>query len=136
MKIRNDYITLLLRIGLGVVLIYFGFLNITAPETYMSFVPEQLTRYVAAIFLMQINGVVEILFGLFLIGGLYRRIVAVLVGLHILGIAFLMWSVAPDISARDFGLALAAFALSMMNEDKHSLDKKWREKVFAEKKQL
>ncbi len=134
MKVKSDYITLMLRIGLGIVAIYFGFFNIIDPGNYSDYVPAMMTDYVEANVIMQINGIVEIILGLFLLGGLYRAIVAILVGLHLLGIAALVWP--ADIAVRDFGLAIMAFAIACMHDDKYSLDDKWRKQILGHKAEI
>jgi len=128
---KRSYITLALRIALGLLLVYFGFFNITTPDTYSSYIPAFLTEYFEASVLMQLNGIIEIIFGLLLLGGLYRMAVSVLVGLHVLGIAVLVWP--ADISIRDFALAITAFTLACMDDDKYSLDEKWRKQIIQHK---
>ena len=102
---------LVLRIGIAYVLFWFGINQLIAPERWVYFLPETLRALfpVSPEVLVLINGGVEVVFGCLILFGIWLRVSALLMGLHLLAIAISLGN-SPS-GARDFGLALATLAL-------------------------
>lgn len=117
----NDKGSLVLRIGLGLVFLYFSFQQMTNPAQWASYVPQGVTfSWLSANNLVMFNSVLELCLGTFIIIGLYTRISAFILGLHLLFISFSIGY--NPVGVRDFGLAIATLALCMNHYDKCSLD--------------
>ena len=120
----KDIAPVVLRISLALVFLYFGFQQISNPDSWISFVPEWiiLPGMTTNNFVI-LNGVIELLFGTFLIVGLYVRFSALILSLHLFGIAFSIGF--TPLGVRDFGLAFATLALYLWGFDKYTLDYKF-----------
>jgi uncharacterized membrane protein YphA (DoxX/SURF4 family) len=117
----------LLRISMSLVFFYFSFSQLKDPSTWAGYVPKFLIiGGISANNLVVINGFVELLFGLFLITGLYTRISSLILGLHLFGIA-LSIGFSP-VGIRDFGLALATLTIFLFGPDRYTLDSKFEKK--------
>jgi len=125
----NNYSRLILRIGLGLVFIYFGLIQFINPERWTDLLPEFLTKlslFKPEIFIL-INGMFDTLVGFCLILGLFVRIFSLLAFLHLISIS--LFSLGFNTSGiRDLGLAISALSLFFTEEDKFSLDYKLRKK--------
>jgi uncharacterized membrane protein YphA (DoxX/SURF4 family) len=99
------------RIGIALVLFWFGIQQLLTPENWTLFLPEWGTALlpIDPRVLVLINGGVEVIFGFFILLGIYLRISAVVIGLHLALIALSLGNTPSAI--RDWGLAFAAFAL-------------------------
>lgn len=116
-----------LRISLALVFLYFGFQQISAPDNWAGYVPGFLTSsLLLAENIVIMNGIVELTLGIFLLVGLYTRISALVLGVHLIGIT-LSIGVTPT-GIRDFGLAFATLALFLLGPDEYTLDKKFSRK--------
>ncbi|MBI2045076.1 DoxX family membrane protein [Candidatus Pacearchaeota archaeon] len=114
----------ILRISLSLVFLWFGFQQITSPESWDSFVPGFLISMgIAAKTLVTGNAILELTLGLFLLFGIRVRLSALILSLHLFGIAFFM-GIDPT-GVRDFGLATATFAIFLNGADQYCLDKKF-----------
>ena len=124
---HKEYAPIVLRISLGIVFLWFGFTNIFNHESLIGYLPEFF--YSLGISLQTIllfNGIFEIIFGTLLIIGLFTRVVAFILFLHLLSITFSLGY--NDVAIRDFGLALASLSISLYGADKWCLDRKLRNK--------
>lgn len=118
---------LLLRISMSLVFFYFSFSQLKDPTAWAGYVPNSLIiGGLSANNLVVINGFIELLFGLFLITGLYTRISSLILGVHLFGIA-LSIGFSP-VGIRDFGLALATLTIFLFGPDKYTLDSKFEKK--------
>ena len=122
MKNPEKYTPLILRIGLASVLLWFGINQLIEPAAWSGLVNEFLENIIPAITLVRINGVAEIVMAVFLILGLFTRIVAVIHALHLLIIISALGY--NDIAVRDFGLMVGAIALAFSGGGYLSLDEK------------
>mgnify|MGYP001569950896 CR=1 FL=1 len=114
----------LLRIAMSLVFLYFGFQQITAPNEWTGFVPNfALSLGVSARGIVIANALLELIFGALLIAGLFTRIAALILSLHLFGIAFSLGF--NDLGIRDFGLAFATLAVFLNGADFLCLDKKF-----------
>ena len=116
MKINSEYGKILLRITISLVFLWFGINQILSPSDWVDFVPAFASVIVNAKTLVLVNGVFEIIFGLMLLTGIYVRISALLLGLHLMGIATSLGYGALMI--RDLGLSFATLSISLLGPDK------------------
>ena len=131
------YAPIVLRIAMALVFLWFGFNQVFNPVNFIGYLPgwmmgpsqpgtmgnmmavmmgsqagfstAQASGFVIA------NGVFEIIFGLLLLSGIFTRIVALLLGLHLLFISLELGY--GDLMIRDFGLAVATFAVALHGDD-------------------
>lgn len=121
MKPLSMYAFPLLRIALSLVFLYFGFQQITAPDVWVDFVPSFLTgTIITATNFVIFNGVLELTLGTFLLIGLYTRISALILSLHLFGITASIGF--TPLGIRDFGLAAATLALFLQDVHAYSFD--------------
>ena len=120
---RQEIGKVILRIGLSLVFLWFSFQQLSNPILWVSFVPGFVSYFVSPVSAVIMNGFAEMILGLLLIFGMYTRISSLLLGLHLLGIAFSVGF--NPVGIRDFGLGFACMALSFLAPDKYCLDKKF-----------
>ncbi|MDP3882341.1 MAG: DoxX family protein [Nanoarchaeota archaeon] len=112
-----------LRISMGIVFLWFGSQQLTNPERWTGFVPAFASFFGSPYNLVLGNAIFELIFGAFLILGLYTRLSAVLLSLHLFGIAFSIGM--TPVGIRDLGLALATLVIFLGGKDQYSLDNKF-----------
>lgn len=107
---------LILRIGVAIVLFWFGGAQLLSPENWIGYLPEWLVSIspVSPELIVLLNGGVEVVLGAFILLGIFLRISALIVALHLFGIAFSLGNTPSGI--RDVGLAFMALALVFKNE--------------------
>jgi len=123
----SRYSSSLLRVGIAIVFLWFGFSQIKNPASWTRMVPEYATFLFPTTTLIYINGIIEIILATLLLMGLYTRIVSFVLGLHLLHIATIV-GYGPT-GARDFSLAIATFAIFLAGPDDFCLDKLKKTKV-------
>lgn len=129
MKISGPF---LLRVGLSIVFLWFGAHQLSAPAGWVSFLPPWSQALpVSQISLVLLNGWFEVAAGVLLLLGGHTRLIALLLGVHLLGIAFTVGINGP-VGIRDFGLAVAALSLSLTKEHDFSLDRVWKKQAPTE----
>jgi uncharacterized membrane protein YphA (DoxX/SURF4 family) len=122
MKNFSKYSHLVLRIGIAVVFLWFGFSQLKNPAQWTRMMPD----YVNAIFplakstLIYMNGILEILLAILLLLGLWTRTVSGLITLHLIHIITIVGYGA--VGARDVAIALAALAVFLHGSDEFCLD--------------
>jgi uncharacterized membrane protein YphA (DoxX/SURF4 family) len=119
----NKYAPIILRIGLAGVFLWFGINQIIDPSAWFGFIPQyalSLTGLTAAT-LVHYNALFEILAGTMLLFGLFTRVVAFILFLHIFDIALTV-GLNDSIGIRDLGLAVATFVIFLNGLDMWSLD--------------
>ena len=124
---NKDYSVFVIRIGLALVLLWFGVDEIINPENWFSFFPQSLLPLLPfdlnTFFIL--NGTFEVIIGFLLLIGFYTRIIASISALHLL---FITLSVGyNDIAVRNFGLTLMAVSLIFSGAGNFSLDNKRKE---------
>ena len=104
---------LLLRLGLGGVLVWFGAAELHDPSSWAVFVPKMFDPVQAP--LMFVHATALLVTGALLVVGMFHRIAAWLGGLILLAIlgALAMTGTIDSVFVRDVGLACAAFALAL-----------------------
>jgi len=123
------------------VFLWFGISQLVNPESFMGYMPQWIFPHEPAMqhshsmqfmhniphpgahFTIMANGVFETLFGLLLLLGLFTRLSALLLSLHLFGIMLSLGY--NDIAVRDFGLALAALSVALNGKDKYCMDNKF-----------
>lgn len=111
-----------LRLGLSVVLLWFGMNEVINPSQWTNYVPEYVTKFipVGVFYFVLINGIIEIALGLMLLLGIATKLISLLVAIHLLAIVFSVGY--NEIGIRDFGLAMSAlglFFISLQHESPH-----------------
>ena len=114
----KEYSPLILRTGIAIVFLWFGFTQISNPEGWVKMVPSYLGTPTTN--LIYINGVVEIILAALLLLGLFTRTVALLLTLHLLHIITIL-GYGPS-AARDFALAVATFSIFLKGPDEFCFD--------------
>jgi len=128
MKDYSKYSPLILRIGLAVVLLWFGFSQLKNPAGWTRMMPD----YVASILpftkttLIYMNGSLEIILATLLLLGLFTRVTSALITLHLLHITTIVGYGA--VGARDVAIALAALAIFLHGADEFCLDLAYKKK--------
>ena len=129
-KIKNfiinnkNYATVVIRISLALVLLWFGIDEIINPENWFGYVPSWISNNLpfSLDFFISLNGIIEIMMGGLLLIGLYTRTVAFIAALHLLSITIAVGY--NEIGVRDFGLTLMAVSLIFSGAGVLSLDNK------------
>jgi uncharacterized membrane protein YphA (DoxX/SURF4 family) len=116
------YAPAVLRIGIALVFLWFGFTQLGNPEPWTQLIPESVTSMTGleATTLVLFNGAFEVVFGLCLLFGFFTHISALLLAFHMLSITFTVGYNA--IGVRDFGLSMAAIALFLLGPHHFSVD--------------
>lgn len=124
----KQYAPAILRLALSLVFIWFGLNQIFNQSIFIGYLPKWAFSlpFSTSVFLT-INGVFETFFGTLLLFGLFTRIVALLLSLHLFGIAFSLGY--NDIAVRDIGLALAAFSVFINGPDSWTVDTKLKNRA-------
>ena len=128
----KDYAPFILRIGISLVLLWFGLNQIFDTESWLGWLPQwafSLSIEPTAIIIL--NGIFETIFGALLLLGLVTRFAAVVISVHLLIISFSIGY--NDVAVRDFGLSLATFSIFLYGPDRLSLDKKIKVSRFKDK---
>ncbi len=123
MKKNPQAAFVLLRFGLAFVFLWFASNQIAAPEKWVGFLPGFVKSLpMSAVTFVLCNAVFEIVGASLLLLGAWTRPAALILGLHLLGIAFTIGLSATGI--RDVGLAVAALALALGGAGTFSIDTK------------
>lgn len=113
---------LLCRIGISFVFLWFGYSQLMHPENFVSWIPKEAERILAQpTILVILNGAFEMSFGLLLLIGVYTKIVALALGVHL---ALITASIGlTEIGVRDIGLTLATLSIALAKPDKLTVDR-------------
>lgn len=122
----SSYGTLILRVTLAVVLLYFGISQFLQPSYWIGYLPSWSSAIpLSQTTLIYLNGSVEILGAILLLAGIWMLPVAILLALHLAAITLdLGWT---EIGVRDLGLTGAMLSLAFFGSGKFSLDA-WRQR--------
>ncbi len=118
----TSYGLLIIRLGLSGVLLWFGAQQLIDPLSWVGYVPDiaTTTLLVDAKTLVLMNGAAEVAFGLLLLLGLFTRISATVMGVHLALIALSLGLTA--VGVRDWGLAFGFLGLALTGPGHWSLD--------------
>ncbi len=140
----KKYAPVLLRIGISLVFLWFGIHQLINPESFLGYVPQWLYDHEPQMMhdhplqllhnipkpsvhiILMSNGVIEAVFGVLLLLGLFTRISSLILGVNLLIVTLGLGY--NDIGVRDFGLSIAAFSVFLYGPDDWCLDRKLRKK--------
>jgi uncharacterized membrane protein YphA (DoxX/SURF4 family) len=119
----------IVRLALSLVFLSFSYLQFSNPGMWGGVVPKFVSAMVGgnAGLIVSLNAWFELLAGLMLIIGFHTRAVALLLALHLFGIAS-SFGFSP-IGIRDFGLAFATLSIFFTGMDVWCLDQKFTKKA-------
>jgi uncharacterized membrane protein YphA (DoxX/SURF4 family) len=115
-----EYAPIVLRLAMASVFLWFGINQLVDTEYFEGYVPEWAHAIAPVNLIVISNGIFETIFGLLLLTGLFTRVAAVILGLHLLGITFELGY--NEIGVRDWGLALGTFAVALYGPDRWTVD--------------
>jgi len=105
-----------LRIGLSFVFLWFGINQSIDPSRFLGYLPEMLLNLRFAGTLVIVNGVIDLLEGIFFAWGKYVQVTSIVAFVHLLAITVSVGY--NDIMVRDVGLLFAIAALYLMHVKK------------------
>lgn len=107
-----------LRVGLAIVLFWFGGSQILDPSKWTYFLPEWVVNIspISPELMVLLNGGVEVVLGAFILLGIFVRISALIVAVHLFFIALSLGNTPSGV--RDLGLAFMALALVFLPREK------------------
>ena len=113
------------RIGMGIVMLFFSYYQFSDASIWTGFVPHAVVALLGgnAVLLVLLNAWFELVFGLALLAGFQTRTVALLLALHLFGIAGTI-GISP-LGVRDLGLAAATLSIFLAGSDLISLDRRF-----------
>lgn len=116
---------IIVRIGMALVFLWFGWNQIMNPSLWTGYVPGSVASLLNgnSTLLVLLNGWFEIVAGAALLVGLQVRLVSLLLGLHLIAISSSLGISA--IGVRDIGLSLATLSIFFAGPDRISLDWKF-----------
>jgi uncharacterized membrane protein YphA (DoxX/SURF4 family) len=118
----KKFAPILVRIAMALVMLWFGSQQLLHAGNFTAYLPDWTSKLpISDITFVHLNGWFEVTFGLLLLAGFYTRIVALLLGLHVLGIATTFGL--TELGVRDFGLACSTLSIFLNGPDVWSLDR-------------
>jgi uncharacterized membrane protein YphA (DoxX/SURF4 family) len=112
---------LVLRASIAFVVMWFGYQQLSNPEMWLKMLPDWTKSIpLSSINFIYINGWFEMTFGFLLLVGFYTRLVAFLIGIHLLEIVFTLGY--GPLGIRDLGLAFSALSIFFYGSSKLSID--------------
>lgn len=119
----KEYSPVLLRVSISLVFLWFAFNQLIFTDNFIGFIPDWVVSAFGvspALFVIA-NGVLELIFGLFLIIGINVRLSAFILGLHLFGIS-LSLGYGPTM-IRDLGLSIATLVVLLNGKDRFCIEK-------------
>lgn len=118
---KQKYAPVIIRVGLSFVFIWFGLTQLFDQSAWVSFIPEGITKLtgISAETFVIFNGIFEVFFASLLAFGIWTRLVAFLLFLH-------MFAIIADvglspIGIRDIGLMFALLSVAFFGSDEYSI---------------
>ncbi len=118
------YAASILRYSMAVVILWFSVQQFLHNGQWTAYVPDSIVAltHLSTNTIVFFNAVFEFIFGIMLVFGLQTRVAALLLGLHMLDI---MWIVGyGGVAVRDFGLAMATLVIFMNGPDRLCIQRK------------
>lgn len=111
---------LLLRYGLAIMFLWFGFSQLFDGVNWVGWVPDWAISIIPIppAMIVLLNGLFEVVLGSMLALGILVRPAAILLGLHLIVITIELG--VTQIGMRDFGLTAATFALALVSGKKEN----------------
>ena len=119
---KREIASIIVRIGMSLVFLWFGLNQLFSPDSFMGYLPGFVAVSGFAMQAVLLNGALEVILGGLLLAGLFTRVVAVLLVLHLLSISFGLGY--NDVLIRDIGLMFATSSIYFSGPDKWTLDKR------------
>ncbi len=136
---KKEYGFLILRLGLSFLFLWFGITQLVSPESFYGYVPPWMYQHHLTMmgpfhvpFVHQMvsnpspfvimNGIFETILGICLLLGLFTRLAAFLLAVHLFFIALSLGY--NDVAVRDLALFFATVSLVIMGPDRFSLERK------------
>lgn len=125
----SKYAPSVLRIGMAIVVLWFSTAQFINPSEWSAYVPDSAVNLlgVSSVTLVYLNAIFELVFGLMMLFGIYTRLSALLLSLHLFDIMYVVGY--GQIGVRDFGLAIATLAVFLQGADILCLDYKNKENI-------
>lgn len=113
---------IVLRIGIALVFLWFGYSQVSDQVQWTAYVPESIVNLsgLKVETLVLLNGLFELIFGAALLVGFWTRTSALLLALHMIEITYIVGFDATGV--RDFGLSIAAISVFLYGKDRLTLD--------------
>jgi len=129
MASQTEYGLAIIRCGLSGVLLWFGSQQLIHPQDWVGYVPAEVVQLApfSAHTIVLMNGAAEIAFGSLILLGIFTRISALFMAVHLAGIAFSLGLTA--VAVRDWGLVAALLGLVFTGAGAFGLDRSDRQKI-------
>lgn len=121
----KEYAPSVVRISLALVFLWFSVNQFLFVNNFVDLIPNFLVNasgYSPAVFVM-LNAFVEFVLGMFLLLGVNVRFSSLVLGIHLIGIAFAVGY--GPVMIRDLGLALVTLSIFLQGKDKLCLEKEY-----------
>ncbi len=127
----QKYGATVVRVGISLVFLWFGTSQLLDPSFWIGFVPEYAKILpITVTTLVFLNGLFEVIFGILLILGLFTRISAIFLALHMAHIITVVGY--NEIAVRDFGIFMGALSVFFTGSDFFTLDYKFKTRSVDE----
>ena len=114
---------IVLRCALAFVFLWFGANQVFDAPSFVGYVPQWAYGLPVSVpTIVLLNGIFELGVGLLLLAGIFTRLCALVLGLHLLGIAVSLGY--NEIMVRDVGLGLATLSVALGGADEWCVDRK------------
>lgn len=130
----REYAPLFVRMGVGFVFLLLGIQQFLFTEQWTTWLPAWLTHALPdtalAVRIILVNATADVLLGAALLLGIFTRIVAILMIIHLVSVLLALGY--NDIAIRDLGILLAAIAVAIHGADRWCLETRWRKHAAEE----
>lgn len=125
MNLPKSLSTLILRLGIGIVFLFFGIDKFIHPEVWIGWVSPRLFYYFpfSQEVFIYLDGGLEAIIGVMLALGFYTRIFALIASFLIVGILATVG--VTDVTVRDIAILAGALSLALTGSDTLSIDNKF-----------
>lgn len=121
----QSYAPTVLRMGISLVIMWFGSQQILHVSAWIGYLPDwTLSLPISQENIVYLNGAFEVIFGLFMFAGFYTRMVAFFIALHMLEIVHVVGY--NPTGVRDFAIAVSVISIFLRGSDDFSVDKLWQ----------
>jgi uncharacterized membrane protein YphA (DoxX/SURF4 family) len=83
----KDYAPIIVRISMALVFLWFAISQYINPKMWIGYLPDFLASMSNPVMFIYANATVEVILGTFLLLGIFTRISALILGLHLIGIS-------------------------------------------------